>query len=135
MEQLTVTEMDERLEEIRKIQEEYKAAKEVSNALDARLKDLKYSFAKSLEAMDRTSYASEKYSFSWRKETKYALPEMGIERDAFFGYLRDTGVIDSLMTVNSNTLNSWAKQELKNVEHVPGLVTKPETIAFSFRKK
>ncbi len=70
-----------------------------------------------------------------------ATPKTEAERLAFFGYLKKIGEFDNLITVNSQTLNSWYKAELQAAEQrgdiefdVPGLnVTTVPTL--TVRKK
>ena len=51
-----------------------------------------------------TVYRQQK--FSWK------VPKENEKREAFFGFLRDKGVFESMITVNSQTLNAFCKEEL-----------------------
>jgi hypothetical protein len=40
------------------------------------------------------------------------VPKLDDDRIAFFGYLKEKGIFEQMITVNSMTLNAWYKQEM-----------------------
>ena len=44
-------------------------------------------------------------------DTSYKIPRTAEDRAAFFGYLKERGIFDQMISVNSKTLNSFAKEE------------------------
>lgn len=51
-----------------------------------------------------TAYVSTRFT--------YKVPKTPEEREAFFSYLKQKGVYNDMVTVHSQTLNSWAKAEI-----------------------
>lgn len=63
-----------------------------------------------LEALGLKSFKSPLGSIETRRRESVRVPQ-GPAKDEFFNYLREKGQFDALITVNSQTLNSWYKQE------------------------
>ena len=59
------------------------------------------------------SFKNEFGSFSKQARTSYKVPKTDEERRAFFEYLKEKGTYENMRTVNSMTLNAWAKQEFE----------------------
>jgi hypothetical protein len=62
--------------------------------------------------MDKFAVAGHGTLFKQNRFT-VTVPKDGSEREAFFGHLRQRGIFDELITVNSQTLNSWYKREME----------------------
>ncbi len=69
------------------------------------------------------------------------VPKDGAEREAFFEYLKAKEIFDSMITVNSQTLNSWYKQEIDaelaagNPDFaVPGIAEPKHIVTLGMRK-
>lgn len=82
------------------------------------------------------------YSFSLRPKLSVRVPCSEEEREAFFNYLRENGLFEQMISVNSRTLNSWYSAEmdaaLENGDidfKVPGLNNVSEYIELGINKK
>lgn len=111
-----------------------------------RLKALKTNTEKRLlafmEEFDKTSYRSTWGTLVRSGRYSWKTPKTPESREAFFGYLKERGVFDGLISVNSNTLASFAKQEMEAaVERqdidfaIPGLDDPTYTERVALRKK
>ena len=66
-----------------------------------------------LESLSKTKHNTARGLFYIKTRTTYATPKDPESRKAFFDYLKSRDVFDDLITVNSQTLNAFAKQELE----------------------
>lgn len=64
-----------------------------------------------LKTLGRDNYQSKFGLISIVRTSSVALPKTPEDRAEFFGYLKDKGLFDSMISVNSQTLNSWFRQE------------------------
>jgi hypothetical protein len=84
----------------------------------------------------------ENATYSIIKRKSFAQPASPEDRAAFFGYLRSKGLFDSMISVNSRTLTSWASREVEEMEKEgrvgwlpPGLSQPSEFESIGIRKK
>jgi hypothetical protein len=68
-------------------------------------------------------------------------PKSPEDREAFFSYLRDKGLFDQMISVNSATLNSFYKNEFEAAKErgdddfkIPGINEETMTVILSYRK-
>jgi hypothetical protein len=96
-------------------------------------------FLDMLKSENMTSYKSKVGTVGISHRSSVKTPKSPEERKAFFDYLKQKGIFDSMISVNSMTLNAWYKRELDSaIEQgladfeVPGLtgLTLTETITF-----
>lgn len=66
-----------------------------------------------LESLSKTKHNTARGLFYIKTRTTYATPKDPESRAAFFNYLKSREVFDDLISVNSSTLNAFAKQELE----------------------
>ena len=65
-----------------------------------------------MQAFQKTSYRSS-YGLLVRSERwSWKTPKSDEDKEAFYGYLKEKGLFDTMISVNSQTLNSFAKKEL-----------------------
>lgn len=88
-----------------------------------------------------SSYRSKYGTVSVSEVPNYRLPQDDESRAKFFGYLKDKGVYDSMINVNSKTLQSFVKQEIDlaedegNFDFLPDGIEETEyRTKFSLRK-
>lgn len=98
-----------------------------------------------LGELGKKSYPTEAGLITKVEHWKVKLPQTPEDRKQFFDYLKEKGIFDNLITVNSNTLNSFFKAEWEALKQsspeeamnfrIPGInePTLHETI--SFRRK
>jgi hypothetical protein len=68
-----------------------------------------------LREMKRDSYKSSVGTVGISRRRSWALPQ-GDDRTKFFGYLKELGVFDGMITVHSATYNSFLKEKFEKAE-------------------
>lgn len=88
------------------------------------------------------SIKTEVGNFTLTKRRNVAQPASPEAREAFFEYLREKGIFEDMVSVNSRTLTSWAIKEIEEQEEQgnigwvpPGLEAPSEYETLSIRKK
>jgi len=104
------------------------ALEEESKNYSEKLKKLQGKILAIMEQTDQTSYKGPFGTILRVKRFTVKHPKDPENKGKFFEYLENKGVLESMVTVNSQTLNSWYKQEMEaavesgNVDFsVPGL--------------
>lgn len=69
-----------------------------------------------MEVLDVTSYKSKSGTITKTEQPNYRLPQDDDSRKKFFSYLKEKGLYDQLITVNSRSLQSFVKQEVELAE-------------------
>lgn len=140
-ENLSVNQLEELCDKIsqqRAVCDEISSKHKLENQkLDA----LEKSLLAALEAMHKDSYKSNVGTFSVTHRTSVRVPQ-GDEKLEFLDYLRSRGVHDAMVTVNSQTLNGWYRQEFDAAKangtllefKIPGLGEPTINKLISFRK-
>jgi hypothetical protein len=99
--------------------------------------DLERTLLNTLEALEKKDYSSPSGKIYVSHKSSVKVPQ-GLEREAFFEYLKDRGIFENMITVNSATLNSWYKEETSNLETgvllIPGLGIPTIIPTLNFRK-
>jgi hypothetical protein len=113
---ITVEEMNKVVEQVRQKEAEYEAAKKISTELGYEVDALYEQMGKMLLDLGQDSFKTPLGTISLRKRTSFKVPKDEESRNAFFGKLKEMGVFDSMITVNSNTLNSFLKAEYESAE-------------------
>lgn len=99
--------------EIKILRERKELLKKELGELESNIKELELQFIQYLSdnGLERyyipdfgTAYVSRRFT--------YKVPKEPGDREEFFGYLKAKGIFDEMITVHSQTLNSWAKKEL-----------------------
>lgn len=73
--------------------------------------DIEAKIMEVLKEEGKDSYKSEFGTVSISHRTSFKIPGSPEEKKLFWDYLREKGVFENLITVNSNTLNSFCKTE------------------------
>jgi hypothetical protein len=127
-----------RISELRAREAELSAAKTVaSNELAVAEAEM----IAMLEAGGLTNYRSPLGLVSVSFRTSVRTPKTPEDRAAFFAFLKERGVYDTLITVNSQSLNSFYKDEFAQAKErgdiafeIPGIKEVTMTPNISFRK-
>lgn len=96
------------------------------SAIQKDLDEIENEIVAVLEELGLKSFKSSTGTVETRVRQSVKVPQ-GDGRQEFFNYLKDRGLFDSLITVNSQTLNAWYKQETEIAQQekrmlvVPGL--------------
>ena len=106
-----------------------------------KLEELKNKLVKLLEATNRDSWKSPYGTVSRVERTSITMPKDPESKEKFFAYLKNKGIFENLITIHSQTLNSWYKQEKEVAESegnfhfkVEGLPEPKTTYTLSMRK-
>ena len=70
-----------------------------------------------MDKLEITSYKSKSGTISKKEEPNYRLPQDDDSRKKFFSYLKEKGVYDTMITINSRSLQSYIKQEVELMEN------------------
>lgn len=116
MSTITVEQMNQKVEEIRAKEAEYEAQKKISTSLGFEVDKLYEHIGQMLLDLGQDSFKTPLGTVSLRKRTSFKTPKDEESRNAFFGKLKDMGVFESMITVNSNTLNSFLKADYEQAE-------------------
>ncbi len=127
-----------------KIAEQRNICDEASSKLkteNQNLDALEIRLMETLSALNKDNYKSNVGTFSITHRTSVRIPQ-GDDREAFFGYLKEIGAFDALITVNSKTLNGWYSKQFEAAKdsgnvmdfRVPGLGEPSISEHLSFRK-
>lgn len=95
---------------------------------EKKLDELELKMLAVLEQMGKTSYQSNVGTVYISPRTAVKMPASPEDREAFFNYLREKGIFESMITVHSQTLNSYYKEAFEEAVqngddgfHIPGL--------------
>jgi len=82
--------------------------------LNGNLREAECQFLAYLQENQMDKYSIPGYGTAYiTKRLSYKVPKTEGERLAFFTHLKSKGIFDDMITVHSQTLNSWAKKELE----------------------
>lgn len=138
----TLERLIERIEAMYEFRDKVKKREAQLEREKAALSEMVESIKRTLEAGGLESFISRSCTVSVQQKTSVKVPKSPEQREAFFGYLKEAGAFDDLITVNSQTLNSWynAEKETHDKENpepfaVPGLDDVSEYTTLSIRKR
>lgn len=96
--------------------------------LNRMFRDVEAKIILHFNALDKDKHASSQGTISLQRRITYKVPKEPHLKEAFMGYLKQKGVYESLVTVHSQTLNAFAKEELEAAKlrsdykfEIPGL--------------
>lgn len=119
----------------------YEAKKKEMSEEYAELERLKSVVIGKLEALGIDKFEGKLGKFSYKYEESFKVPKDTESREKFFTFLKEKGVYEQMITVNSRTLNSFAKQEAELAEEdgnfdyqIPGL-EKSDPVAKAVMRK
>jgi hypothetical protein len=105
-------------------------------------KSIEYKILTILKEQNLPNFKTAMGTFSVKNNKSVAQPENIEEKRKLFDYLREQGIFEEMVNVNSRTLNSWAAKEVeaKEKEGVfgwapPGLKVPTLHQSLSYRKK
>lgn len=136
----TLAELDEKVLELLRLEEEYEAASEAKKVADQNCKRAEGEFMALLSRIGRTSYDAEGLAKVTRcMRLSYKTPKDAESKERLFLYIRDKYGGDALLgltSINAATLNSWANAEMQSpdVSAIPGLEEPTSTEYLQIRK-
>lgn len=143
---ITVAQLEEHAEKIRKKREEKSAQEEIVSKLSAELEELNERAVLMLQELGKTSYPAEAGRMQCREEWSVKQPETEEDREKFHGWLKEKGIYEKVLSINSQTLKALYKQELEAVKasgdpiaaldfQLPGIKEAKCFVKLSFTKK
>lgn len=139
---LTTAEFEEFCESIKKQRDVVDEISKQKKDEEQKLAQLEDQMIAALAALGRDNYQSKVGTFYLSHRTSVKVPKTPEAREAFFTYLKDKGVFENLITVNSQTLNSFYKEEFAAAQaegrglefEIPGLDEPTIKESLGFRK-
>src|SRR3990167_8722461 len=127
--ELTLEQLEKRVGDYALKKEAIRKKKEELELLEKESKFIEEELLSCMAQHGQTRYHSASYGTIFRVDKfSVKVPKTPEERDAFFKYLKERGLFESMITVNSQTLNSWHSEELAQAKlngeidfKVPGL--------------
>lgn len=141
MTDVTVEDLDFRQEAIFMQRKDYEFKKKLATEANKQLVKMQMEHIAVLQELDKVKYQSASGTFSYRPEESFKVPSTPEDRKLFFDYLKEKGIFDAMITVNSRTLNAFAKEEGVIQEgqgnfdfEIPGLEKSPVVYKPTLRK-
>lgn len=138
---VTIEELNGMAAKIDELRRKEAEAKLIVKGISEELEKAEHTMIEVLSDNGMTSYKSPVGTCSISFRTSVKVPKTDTDRQAFFQYLRDKGVYDSMITVNSQTINSFYKAELELAKEagddsfsIPGLSEVTLNQVLSFRR-
>ncbi len=133
--------MDALVQSLKLKREEHSKAKEEAAKIYHELEEAEKSVINALKASGKSKYELEGVGLVYisHKET-YPTPKTNEQKTLLFNYIKAKHGPDALMSmvsINHNTLNSWAAKEVEAdpMLQLPGLESPTATETLNFRKK
>lgn len=139
--EISLAQMDEAVAEVRKLRKEYEEKKALVSEVNSRLEEAEGKIIKMLEASGKTKYEAEGVGLvSVSIRESYKTPKTVEDKTKLFNWIKETHGPEALMglvSINSQTLNSFAKKEIENNPglNIPGLEVPSVSTVLSFRDK
>lgn len=139
--EISLEQMDSLAARIKAAREEYDAQKKLASEAHGHLEILENEMVALLKASGRKSYAAPGIgSVGYREKEQYTVPKDLDAKRALFSYISDKygrDVLASMLSINHNTINSWANKETETgeVQQIPGLDQPTMIETFYFTKE
>lgn len=143
---VTIDQVETLAKQIAEKRLEKEAQAKVLSKVNEELEELEQLAVRTLKEMGKDSYRSEFGTISKVTKWRVNLPNSEENREAFFAYLKEKGLFEKMVSVNSNTLNSFFMQEWEASKdpsdplaaldfRLPGISEPSSYETMSFRKK
>ena len=144
-EEVTVQGLEDLAEQMAILRAEIDTDKEALSEKNGLLEEIEQKFLAHLKDLGKSSYKSNFGTISRTEKWRVNLPDSDEAKQQLIGYLREKG-LESMLTVNSNTLNSYFNREWDAVKEngdpeeamnftLPGLKEAKMYESISFRKR
>lgn len=139
---ITVEEFEQLIKDIQAQRSEVEAKKALLSAENEKLEALETKALEALKATGKDSYQGAVGTVYTLHRMSVSVPKDPEKRKLFFEYLQKKGVYDSLITINSQTLNAFYKSEFEAAKEaglglefqVPGIEEPKIFESVGFRK-
>jgi len=138
---ITVDELKVKCESVSILRAAYDEAKDKLKEIENQLSVTERELIEMLDSLNMKSFKTDKYNYIKSVRRLWRVPREG-DRKLFFDYLKEKGIFDSMITINSQTLNSYAKNVFETAERegtlletsIPGLGEPEATPILQVRK-
>jgi ATP-dependent Lon protease len=110
---VSVQELENDIEQMFNLRMEKEQKEAEAKAINEQLTEIQNKVMGKLESLELTSYKAKAGTFSFSMREGFRVPKDLENKKKFLDYLKDKGIFDEMITVNSQTLNSWAKAEIE----------------------
>lgn len=110
-EKVTVSDLDALVEKIFQQRQKIEALGEETTKLNLELAKMKEQMVLFLKELGREKYATPLGTVSIKERWSVTTPKSPEDRAAFFNYLKEKGLYEELVSVNSQTLNAFFRSE------------------------
>lgn len=147
---ITVQELQEMCKQAIELDEQITALEaEMITPRKKKLSDLEGKIQACMEQLDMEKIPVKGYgTYFLQSKFSVKVPKTEQEREDFFAYLQAKGIFESMITVNSQTLNAWYKQEMEALASraeagedvdpdfkIPGIEEPKDYFTLAFRKE
>lgn len=136
----TIKDFEEKIEQLENIRNEQAQLKVTMDKLAATEQEIEESLSALMLDAEISSYRGKAGTVSISTRQSVALPK-GQDKEIFFQYLKDIGIYEEVISVNSAWLNSFYKKEMEAAREkqdpfyvIPGLGVPFSKQILSFRK-
>lgn len=122
---ISVQELDEHIQKLLTLRADYEAKKKDATEANKLCEEQENFIMGILEKLNRTSYEVDGVGKVIKvTQTVYKVPKDISEKKALFDYIKQKyggDVLMNMVSINHQTLNGWAKQEIQETSKIPGL--------------
>lgn len=111
--EITVAELEDAIAECFRLKGIHSDKKDEASAAWTAYEEKQNRVRGMLESLKKTSYKAKAGTFSFSLQDSYKTPKSLEQKEAFFAYLKERGIFDEMITVNSRSLNSYASSEIE----------------------
>jgi len=139
MDQMTLEQMDQLIIQLKEARTEYDAKKKILTEAGNVLEEIEQKIVAALKANNRTGYGVDGIGkVSYYIKESFTTPKTNEAKAQLFDYIQGKygeDVLTTMISINSQTLNSWANKESEaGVMQIPGLDAPTGKEILSFRK-
>ena len=135
---ITIKELDAKIDELVRLKEIYKDAKVRSTERYGDLAILQEEVGGIIEELGKTKHSGVNYSFSFCETFKFKVPKDLESKAKLMKYFEDRGILLEMVSFNSASLNAYAKAEQEASEEddfqIPGLERSSPVRTYQLRK-
>ena len=124
---LTVVQLDQLVQRLQDLRRLYDEKKKAASEANAKVEEAENTIMGVLEKLGKNSYEAEGIGRVTKcMKLVYRVPKTNLEKIALFEYIKSKhgeDALTSMVSVNHNTLTSWANKEVESggVAQIPGL--------------
>jgi hypothetical protein len=128
MSQMTVEQLNELVSHLFDLREDKEEAEAELSGINDEIKQAEGKILEVLTELELDNFKGTRGTVTQVTKQAYKIPATPEEKVQFFDYLKSQGVFDGMISVNYNTLNSWAEKEVEAAKErgdmfftIPGL--------------